>query len=154
MTRRIIAISNKGGYSLIEMLVAMAILAIVAVALMRSQLVVMQKNIQNEMRDEAVRIAEQRMNEMRSGPGGFDGANPDNRACDSAPDSHVHIDLVVENVGLCDAHRNVRSADVVYHLQKNVVSLDGNTKQASLTVTWTLRGQSYSHFITSIVSNR
>ena len=57
-----IVLLNKKGSSLIELLIAMGILAIVAAALMKSSIVVLQKNVQNEMRDEAVRIAEQRMN--------------------------------------------------------------------------------------------
>ena len=133
-----IALSNKRGSSLIELLIAMMILAIVAAALMKSSIIVLQKNVQNEMRDEAVRVAEQRMNEIRSGPGGFDNANGG-------------VDLVAGAATLPAINRTIRNVPVAYTPSKNVVLLDTNTKQVTLTVTWLFRGQQYNHSVMSIV---
>jgi prepilin-type N-terminal cleavage/methylation domain-containing protein len=136
--------SNNGGYSLIEVLIAMAILAIVAVALMKSSLLVIQKNSQNEIRDEAVRLAEQTMNSIRSGPGGFDNAAAGN------------LDLVPGNaVSLPAVTRTIRGGSITYSMTKDVVNLETttvvNTKQVTVTVSWPFRGQTFTHSIMSIV---
>jgi type II secretion system protein I len=136
-----IALSNKKGSTLIEMLIALTILAVVAVALMRSSLIVLQTNVQNELREEAVRIAEQRMNELRSGPGGFDNADP----------SGNNLDLVAGNVTFPAVNRNIRSVPARFTVSKRVVSLDTNTKQVTVTVNWQFRSQQYNHAVMSIV---
>jgi prepilin-type N-terminal cleavage/methylation domain-containing protein len=133
------AISNKSGTTLIELLVAMGILAIVAVALMQSSILVLQKSVQNEIRDEAVRLAEQRMNEMRSGPGGFENAATGN------------IDLVPGIVTFPAVTRTIRNAAMPFTVKKNVVPLDTDTKQVTVTVEWRFRSQQYSHSVMSIV---
>ncbi len=139
------ALSNKQGYSLIEMLVALAILAIVAVALMQSSLLVIQKNSQNELRDEAVRIGEQTMNAIRSSPGGFD----------ATPADAKHVDLTVETLrSLPSVTRTIRGGSVPYNVLKTVTMLDApanNNKQVTVTVNWSFRNQQYSHSIVSIV---
>jgi type IV pilus assembly protein PilV len=138
-----IALSNKNGSTLIEVLVAMGILAIVAVALMRSSILVLQTNVQNEMRDEAVRLAEQRMNELRSGPGGFDGADPSG--------GNIDLEVTAGKETYPAIERKIRNASVPFTLSKNVVSLDMNTKQVTVTVAWQFRGRQYDHTILSIV---
>jgi type IV pilus assembly protein PilV len=132
---------NKRGSSLIELLVAMGILAIVAVALMQSSIIVLQTSVQNEMRDEAVRLAEQRMNELRSGPGGFDHEDPNG----------LNLDLVAGTVTYPALGRQIRNASVPFTLSKNVVSLDANTKQVTVGVAWQFRGRQYNHSVMSIV---
>ena len=133
-----IALLNGRGSSLIELLIAMGILAIVAAALMQSSIIVLQKSVQNELRDEAVRIAEQRMNEIRSGPGGFDNPNGG-------------IDLVAGTVTFPPINRVIRNVPVAFTPSKNVVPLDTNTKQVTVTVTWNFRGiQQPPHSIMSI----
>jgi type IV pilus assembly protein PilV len=138
-----IALSNKIGSTLIEVLVAMGILAIVAVALMQSSILVLQTSVQNEMRDEAVRLAEQRMNELRSGPGGFDGADPGG--------GNIDLEVTVGTETYPAIERKIRNASVPFTVSKNVVSLDMNTKQVTVTVAWQFRGRQYTHSILSIV---
>jgi type IV pilus assembly protein PilV len=136
-----IALSNKSGSSLIEVLVAMTILAIVAVALMQSSIIVLKTNVQNEVRDETVRLAEQRMNELRSGPGGFDNPDP----------GGGNLDLVPGTVVYPTVTRMIRNVQMPFTVTKNVVSLDANTKQVTVTVAWQFRGQQYDHSVMSIV---
>jgi len=134
-------LSNKIGSSLIEVLVAIVILAIVAVALMQSSIIVLQTSVQNEIRDEAVRLAEQRMSELRSGPGGFDNADP----------GGGNLDLVAGTVEYPTVTRQIRNAPVPFTVTKNVVGLDADTKQVSVTVSWKFRGQQYNHSIMSLM---
>jgi type II secretory pathway pseudopilin PulG len=139
-----LALSNKSGATLIELVIALGILAIVAVALMQSSILVLQTSVQNEMRDEAVRLAEQRMNELRSGPGGFDGADP----------GGGNLDLLVTvpaTLTYPAIERKIRNASVPFTVSKNVVNLDVNTKQVTVTVAWQFRGRPYNHSIMSIV---
>ena len=136
-----IALSNKSGATLIEVLFALGILAIVAVALMQSSIIVLQTSVQNEMRDEAVRLAEQRMNEVRSGPGGFDSADP----------GGGNLDMVVGTVEYPAVTRQIRNAPVLFTVTRNVLGLDTNTKQVTVTVAWKFRGRDYNHSIMSIV---
>jgi len=136
-----IALSNSKGSTLIELLVAMGILAIVAVALMQSSILVLQTSVQNEIRDESVRIAEQRMNELRSGPGGFDSADP----------GGGNVDLVAGNVTYPTITRQIRNASMPFIMSKSIVDLDGNTKQVTVNVAWQFRGRPYNHSIMSII---
>jgi hypothetical protein len=136
-----IAILNKSGSTLVELMVAMGILAIVAVALMQSSILVLQTSVQNEIRDESVRLAEQRMNELRSGPGGFDSADP----------GGGNLDLVAGTVAYPTMKRMIRNAEMPFTVSKNVVNLDVDTKQVTVTVAWQFRGRQYNHSIMSIV---
>jgi len=136
-----IAMLNKNGSTLIELMVAMGILAIVAVALMQSSILVLQTSVQNEIRDESVRLAEQRMNELRSGPGGFDNADPNG----------LNLDLVVGDLPYPPVTRTIRKAPVQFTLDKRVLSLDANTKQVTVTVRWQFRNKQYNHSVMSIV---
>jgi type IV pilus assembly protein PilV len=52
--------------SLIELLIAMSILLIVSLALMQTALVSINSNMRNLLRDEAVRVAETQMDDMRN----------------------------------------------------------------------------------------
>jgi prepilin-type N-terminal cleavage/methylation domain-containing protein len=136
-----IALFNKRGSSLIEVLMAVTILAIVAAALMQASTLVLQQSVQNEMRDEAVRLAEQRMQELRSGPGGFDNPDP----------SGNNVDLVIGNVTYLPITRNIRNAPIPFTVSKNVVGLDSDSKQVTVTIAWLFRNQQYNHSIMSIV---
>ena len=139
-----LALSNKNGATLIELIIALGILAIVAVALMQSSILVLQTSVQNEMRDEAVRLAEHRMNELRSGPGGFDGADPGG--------GNLDLLAVPATVTYPTDTRRIRSVpNFPFTVSKDVVSLDVNTKQVKVTVEWQFRGRPYSHIIMSIV---
>ena len=141
MTRQTGVMSDRNGFSLIEMLVAIAILAIVATALMQSSLIVIQRNIQSELREDAVRFAEQTMNSIRSSPGGFDGIDP----------SASHLDLFVEDYTFPAVSRVIRGTTVPYTIRKVVIWLDTNNKQVTVTVSWAFGGQTYNHSILSIV---
>ena len=70
-----LALQNKRGMTLIEVLIALLLLMVVALAVMQTAMVGMNANLQNSLRDGAVNIADQRMDELRSMATGtlFDG---------------------------------------------------------------------------------
>ena len=59
---------DKRGMTLIEVMIAVFLLTIVSLALVQSALLVMNTNVINELRDEAVSVTEQRMNQIRNTP--------------------------------------------------------------------------------------
>jgi type IV pilus assembly protein PilV len=122
------AVFNNKGVTLIEMMIALVILLVVSLALMQTALIGIKTNLQNTLRDEAVSVAEMRMNQLRSLP--FDsitaGAEP-------------------------QVTRNFRGFVETYGLVRTVDPINANSKQISILVSWTYRGKSYSHGVSSIV---
>lgn len=59
---------NKKGLTLVEVLIAMVVLLLVSLAMLQTALLGIDSNMRNVLRDEAVSIAEQRMNYTSSIP--------------------------------------------------------------------------------------
>jgi len=121
-------------------IIAIAILTIVATAMMQSSIIVMQKNIENALRDEAVRIADMRLSEIRSCA--FDSVDPVG-----------HIDLNAETINMPDVIRTVRSFEVTFHTNKSVSisAASPDTKEVIVTVTWRYKAQDFAHSIRTYV---
>lgn len=135
------ASSNSRGFSLVEVLIAIAFLAIVAMALMQTSIVIMQQNMQNALREEAVRIAEQRMKELQNTPFDTDVAATD-------------IDLIATggaDLELPSITRRIRNYTITYTTWKNIVSVNAYTKQVTVTAKWTYRGKEYNQGVMSII---
>jgi prepilin-type N-terminal cleavage/methylation domain-containing protein len=58
----------SGGFTLVEVMVALLILLFVSVALMQTALVSIDSNMRNVLRDEAVRLAEKGVSDVRTTP--------------------------------------------------------------------------------------
>lgn len=121
---------NNKGFTLIEMLCAMFILMIGMLALLNSIAVALNSNMGNVLRDEAVRIAEQHMNEIKSRP--FDAltaANP-------------------ENLTVTKEFRGVSKA---YAVSSAVNELSTDAKGLMVTVSWTYKNNPGQHSISSVI---
>lgn len=134
---------NKNGYSLIEVLIAILLLALVAMAIIEISIVAMRQNMQNAVRDEAVRVNEQYMTALRGRSLTYVDAN--------------NIDLKTTGgafVTLPTVTRSFRGGwNVVYQARKNVGSMTTGEKESrivTIEVTWSYRGQQYTHTATSI----
>jgi type IV pilus assembly protein PilV len=57
---------NKKGLTLVEVMIALVVLLLVFLALMQTALVSIDSNMINALRDEAVNIAEEKMNDERN----------------------------------------------------------------------------------------
>jgi type IV pilus assembly protein PilV len=101
--------------TLVEVLVAMAIVFIIFLGMSSGGIVVLNENIKNDLRDEAVSVAEMEMQQVRSTP--FD-----NIVSDTVP-RHVF--------------RQIRGLNVDYSVNRAVLVLDGQTKQVTDNVSWT-----------------
>ena len=120
--------SNKsGGFTLIEVLIAIVILAIGLLALLNSTAVLMERNLQNVLRDEAVRVGEQRMNELRSLP-------------------KANLANVTTTVT-----RPVRGFNASYTVNVTVTA-SGDTRTVTVLVNWNYRNVPYSHGVQSLIS--
>jgi prepilin-type N-terminal cleavage/methylation domain-containing protein len=132
---------NKKGVSLIEMMIALVILLVVSLALMQTALLGTSTNVKNQLRDEAVNIAEMRMNQLRSLP--FTELNTSDYL--KAPG-----DTPAETV----VQRNFRGFSIDYTPARTISDISTDTKQVTIMISWSYRGQAYTHGITSIMRKR
>jgi type II secretory pathway pseudopilin PulG len=124
--------------TLVEVLVSLVIVFIIFLGLSGSGLVVLNENIKNEMRDEAVSVAEMEMQTVR------------NISFTTIADS-THI-----------VNRQIRNVNVGYNVERKVANPDGttpaidpNSRRVTINVTWTRienqQTRSYSHQVATIV---
>lgn len=140
---------NKQGATLIEVMVALLIFLIVSLALMQTSLISIESNLINELRDEAVRIAGERMEEARNIV--FDnlfsdvtpGVNLELASCKQPPVNDPNNYPV-------RITRRIRNTDIDFGSRRTVRSLGSDAKEITILVRWQYRGSCYSHTISSI----
>jgi len=124
--------NSASGMTLVEVLVSLVIVFIVFLGLSASGLVVLDENIKNELRDEAVSVADQAVQDARR-------ALFDNLAT-----------LPADNV-----LRQVRNVNRPFTVTRTVANLDGDNRQVTINVGWTrIEGsqtRSYSHQVVTVV---
>jgi Tfp pilus assembly protein PilV len=129
---------NNGGMTLVEVLVSLVIVFVVFLGLSASGLVVLNENIKNEMRDEAVNVAEMEMQKVRKIP----------------------FTTIADNTHL--ENRQIRNMNVGYNVVWAVANPDGttpasdpNNRRVTINVTWTRienhQARTYSHQVVTIV---
>jgi type II secretory pathway pseudopilin PulG len=118
--------------TLIEVLISLVIVFIVFLGLSSSGLVVLNENIKNELRDEAVSVADSAVQDAR-------------RAL------FVNLD----NVAATAVQRQVRNVNRLFTVTRTVANLDGDNKQVMINVAWTRteggQTRSYSHQVETVV---
>jgi prepilin-type N-terminal cleavage/methylation domain-containing protein len=119
------------GLTLVEVLIAMVILLFVSLALMQTALLSIDSNMKNILRDEAVSIADQKMDEARNEP--FSSL------------------ATISNVPVTRDIRKIQNFS--YSVRRSVTNVNTDNKQVDITVGWTWKGQPYSHTISTIVRN-
>jgi len=133
--------NSASGMTLVEVLVAMAIVFIVFLGMSSAGLVVLDQNIKNSQRDEAVSVAEMEMQQARNTLFGTLASAPDNAS------------VLVDNVS-----RQIRGLNVNYGVWQTVNHLDVNNLQVAIRVTWTRienqQARSYDHTVLTIVRQR
>lgn len=128
-----IALYNKKGMTLIEVMIALLILLIVSMAAMQTALLGMKENLRNAIRDEAVNLAEQRLNELRSSP--------------------TTTNIPFGTYDYPQIERKFRASSVWFSSQRlvNQVGSDSNTRQVNMAVSWVYSGNTYTHSVTTIM---
>jgi len=120
--------NDNRGLTLIEVMVSLVIVFIVFIGLSGSGILVLEENIKNSLRDEAVSVTEREVQHARNLP----------------------LDNVVSGTRPVVTYP-IRGLVVTYIPSWNVSILDGSTRQLDVTVTWTRRGRTYSHQVATIV---
>ncbi|MCL1927054.1 MAG: prepilin-type N-terminal cleavage/methylation domain-containing protein [Syntrophorhabdaceae bacterium] len=128
---------NNKGLTLIEVMVSMVILFIFFWGINAGGLIVLDENIKNEQRDEAVSIAEETMLRMRNTP---------------------YVDLAPKYNNVTDnVFRRVRGKDRSYSIRRTV-DVKGDLTELGVIVTWNRndgrvgnRSRQYNHVLNTIV---
>ena len=119
--------------TLVEVLVSLVIVFIVFLGLSSSGLVVLNENIKNELRDEAVSMADSAVQDARRAL--FD---------------DLAIGTTADNV-----LRQVRNVNRPFTVTRTVTDLDGDNRQVTINVAWTRTEgsltRSYSHQVVTVV---
>ncbi|MBP6940572.1 MAG: prepilin-type N-terminal cleavage/methylation domain-containing protein [Syntrophorhabdaceae bacterium] len=119
---------NSKGFTIIEVLVAVCILTISMLAILEAVVIAMEHNLNNISRDESVRIAEAKMNDLR------------NTAFSSLANGSTSVT------------RNFRNLTRTFNVQWTVSNLSANSIAVQVVVNWSHRGVQRSHSITSVMS--
>lgn len=129
---------NDAGMTLVEVLVAIAIVFIIFLGLSDSGLVVLDRNIKNSIRDEAVAVADNVMQQARNTP--FD-----NLA--AGPPTVPYV-----------VFRPIRGLNQRFDATRTVVPIDSQNMEVTIDVAWVRKeyGQdkNYTHRIMTIVRQR
>ena len=132
---------NNGGMTLVEVLVAMAIVFIVFLGMSSAGLVVLDQNIRNSQRDEAVSIAEMELENVRT----------------------LSFAAIADNNYV--ATRKIRGLNVAYNVATTVANPNGSTpatdpnnRRVTVGVTWSRienqQTKTYNHTVLTIVRSR
>ena len=135
---------NERGLTLVETVVALAIVFIVFLGLTDVGLLVLDHNINNVVRDEGVRVAEMAMEQTRN----RDFAELQSLEFDPDPPTTVT--------------RSIRGLSMAYVWQPTVTALNARNLQVAVSVTWNRsawtpsgrKPRNYTHQLVSIVSSR
>jgi len=113
-------------------MIALVVLLIVFMGLLQASIVSIQGNMRNILRDEAVRLTANRMNELRSRI--FDHADLTATAGTDYP-----VDAI-----------DFRAASVNFTVRRIIADIDANHKQVTLTTSWAWQGENFTHSISTV----
>jgi len=159
--QRIVLRSNTG-LTLVEVIVALVIALVVFLALMQTALVGIDVNMRNVLRDEAVGIAEMRLESMRNIPytsvvsdTGSPSSNYDsscNSGCNDCPPTGFSTGKCwcrgvksISNFKFCT---NLTCTE--FGGDGNCVTSDADNKQVLVQVGWKWKGENYTHSVTTV----
>lgn len=132
-----VKLDNKG-MTFLEVMIATVFLMIVSLALVQTSLLGFQENLRNSLREEAVRIADQKIGELRA-----------------RTYTQTFIDPLL-NAGATTATvaRNLRSFQKNYSVTTTITDLSTDNKQITAKVDWTYKGSTFSHSTTVILGKK
>jgi prepilin-type N-terminal cleavage/methylation domain-containing protein len=145
---------DEKGLTLVEVMIALLIMLLVSLALMETALLSIGSNMRNIIRDEAVSIAEMRMNEARNIS--FDNLVDD--TADAVPDDNLVLDAC-RNSPVSDPlpypvkiNRNFRNiANFEFGTRRTVAAIGSDNRQITVLVRWVYRNECYTHSVSTIM---
>lgn len=130
---------SERGLTLLETVIALAIVFIVFLGLTEAGLLVMDHNINNTIRDEGVSVAEIEMSTVRQTPYSTLFAMPE-----GLPQPSLNGVVV---------SRQIRGLTMDYIPTWTLTHLNADNLQVVVNVGWTRKGRAYNHQATTIVRN-
>lgn len=113
---------NRNGFTLIEVMIALIIFSVTMLALLSSLGSIVHINLQNSIRDEAVKVAEENLLALKSGR--------------SVPESVT---------------MTVRGIPVGYSVVATTETEIGGVRHISVSIFWTYKGSHYQHSVSTIM---
>lgn len=141
---------NSAGVSLVEVLISFVIFSVVSLALLRVSVISVDQTVKDSMRDEAVSVAETRMNEAR----GIQYSTLASDTADLSTDDGCHSSFVSAHVKGTVVTRTVRGAPSVAFCTSRDVTAISSHKQVEINVGWVWKGVPNTYSMTSIVRQR
>lgn len=147
-----IADKNKKGFSLIETLIAMLILFFILLALFMATALLTNQNFMNSIRNEAIRLAETRMSEMKNTP--FDSLS-------QHAWGHLDLSTFVWSNDCQTLEIRIRNvSNFPFTICERIGDLSSATKQINIAIGWDYKGtgnltptsKKFQHVISSTVS--
>jgi prepilin-type N-terminal cleavage/methylation domain-containing protein len=129
-------LSNKKGFSIIELLIAMVILFIGMTSMLDALGRYLQINLDNAIRNEAMRIAQEQMIGFRNVS--FATIQPAGTGANDYP--------------LVTVARNFRKFSQNFNVNRRIQRISANSVYAQIHVTWQTRGINHQHSIASLLS--
>lgn len=152
---------NNRGLTLVEIMIALTLLLLVSMAMMQTALMGIGANMQTVLRDEAVRIAEARMNDTRNLQFDESGSQLVSDTADGISDAGFAIvscqappvsDATPYPVVVQRKFRNM--APVSFGTRRTVTVIDGDHVEVSVLVRWEYRNACYSHQVNALMKRR
>ena len=145
-------LQNKRGVTLVEVMIALVILLLVFLALMQTALVSIDANMKNVLRDEAVSIAEQRINEARSNS--FNALSFNTLVVSDAGALPAGVDCpgtFAVGVRIQRNFRNIINKDFCTNQTVTPLGATGDVRQVNIRVIWNWKGEAFNHGITTLI---
>lgn len=125
-------LKNEKGLTLVEVLIALVLMLLVSLALMQTALLSIESNMTNALRDEAVNVAEEQMNEAKN-------------------TSFASLLVGASSETVLKDIRN--KSDFPYSVDTRVSDINTDNKKVEIDVTWNWKNTPYTHSISTIVRN-
>ncbi len=126
----VLASGHNDGFTIVELMVSMVIILFVALAMMQTAMMTMEANARNVIRDEGVRIASEKLNELKT---------------------VVEANLAARDGTTKTGDRNIRNMNITYTVKYRVTTLAANeAARIEVKVQWSWRQQDYDATLSTI----
>jgi len=125
---------DERGFTLVEMMISMVVILIVLLGLVQAALLSIEHNVRNQLRDEAVRVAEQRMNGVL-----VDTGNNRMQGLRNLPFTDAGLN---QGLNCFTVQRNIGNVQRPFTVCTTIGDvLPGETKSVQVSVGWDFKGE-------------